>query len=381
MYMFTLQSITSIDQFISVKDRWDSLYSRALEKFPMLTHNWLESWWYSFGNDMVFYVILVSEGENLVGAAPFCYSKTKIIGLPCTQLQFLRNERVDRMQILVDKDIAIDKEKLSTLIDRLFKHISASAPRHDIIQLKNVVSSSLITDAILNHLRKSGSRFSISKGLTSPYLPLSQNWDETLGCLSPTFRQTVKRKLRKAEKTQGLSSKIYRDSSFIGPLMEVSANTWQHEEGTCMGSKQNIKLFYENIIRDADKNGCLYSAILALDDKPIAFEFNLICNDTLHNFKLGFDKNYKDLSAGLILKSHIIQRLLTDDSSLGIKEYDFMGEATPYKLNWSREVRELITVDIYSSSIKVLVYYFLKDKVKPLIKKFLKGKLQNNSRQ
>lgn len=372
--MFTLQAITSVDQFIPIKDHWDSLYNRALEKFPMLTHNWLESWWNSFGDNLIFYVILVSDGEKLVGAAPFCYSKTKIIGLPCTQLQFIRNERVDRMQLLIDKYITEDKARLTGLIENLFNYINVSAPHYDIIQLKNIDSSSPITEAVLHHLNNAEKRYSVSKGLTSPHLSLPQTWEEILDNLSPAFRQTVKRKLRKAEKMQGLSSKIYRDSSFIEPLMQVSANTWQHDEGTCMGSTKNVKLFYENIIRDADKSGCLYSAILTLDEKPIAFEFNLICDGILHNFKLGFDKKYKDLSAGLILKSHIIQHLLTQDSNLGIKEYDFMGEATSYKLNWSRKVRELITVDIYSNSPKVLVYYLLKYKIKPLVKKLLKDK-------
>ncbi len=120
-------------------------------------------------------------------------------------------------------------------------------------------------------------------------------------------------------------------------------------------------------VASAMQNGTLRIGLLDLEGVPIAFDFNLVCRETMHNFKLGFRKEHANISPGILLKSFVLQSLFNSKEKL--KEYDFMGISESYKLNWSKQVRQHCRVTVYRGGIDLMLYYYLRYRLKPVIEK------------
>jgi len=369
MDSITTDVIENYSEFSELKPEWDDLFERSTDQFPMISHSWLSAWWEAFGDSRSLHIVTCRLNGKLVFCAPLCLYKVKYFGIPIASIEYIANERVDRMQFLFDK--ALYESDKHTIFEEFYNALF-KVNRWGVIKLKNLEKSSPLTIEFIDFLDQKNHLQIINDQLQSPYSKLPKDWDTFLAGLSPSFRQTVRRKLKKALKSDQVYMKTYTGQDFIEPLMQVSKNTWQHAQGTCMGSKTHIKQFYEKIITDADKSGSLYSAILFSDDTPIAFEFNLTCGETLYNFKLGFDSRFSDLSAGMVLKALFIQELLSDNSKIKVNEYDYMGASGGYKLNWADEIRGHVTISLYRRRPLPFFIFIARTKLSPMIKKTLK---------
>ncbi len=72
-----------------------------IDKFhPMLSFEWLSSWWHHFGNSNRLHLVCVAENERLLGAVP-CYIHGTRTG---KQLRFLGSDSVcsDYLTAIVD---------------------------------------------------------------------------------------------------------------------------------------------------------------------------------------------------------------------------------------------------------------------------------------
>jgi CelD/BcsL family acetyltransferase involved in cellulose biosynthesis len=190
-----------------------------------------------------------------------------------------------------------------------------------------------------------------------------------LQALSSSFRQTVKRKIRKAEKTASMEMRIVTDASCIDDIMTISLESWQHDNGTSMASTPQIRDFYTQVIQGAATDGSLQVGLMYIDGEPAAFDFNLICRSVMHNFKLGFRRQYAQLSPGIVLKSYILQNIYANQSECPIAELDFMGASEPYKLSWAASVRSHSRLLIFADRIDMRCAHWLTFQLKPFVHK------------
>lgn len=355
-----LEVITDPARFKDVKQPWETLYGSAIEHFPTVSHAWLAAWWEAFGADAALHIVLVWQDDRLICGAPFFYSRRKRLGKIRNIVSLFTNSWVDRSTILVS---AGEEHALEIVFD----HLLNDAPSWECLEMDRLDPASEITRQFRTLLQERRLRVGIDPSLHSPYLALPENWEELLQALSPSFRQSVQRKCRKAQKINNLSLSIRKDASVADAIMEISLQSWQHDNGSSMATKPHIRKFYEAIIDDAASTGTLYVGMLEVDGIPVAFDFNIACGPTLHNFKLGYRKDYADWSPGLVLKAYVIDNYIKECAAQKIKsaEYDFMGTSAPYKRNWSKEVREHISIIACRSNWDLLPFYFFQYKLKP----------------
>lgn len=353
-----VEEITTLDRFEALASPWDDLCRRALECYPMLMHAWLCAWWKAFSNDnLKCSVLLVWEGDVLAGAAPITVRHERAFGKTRRIVSLFANAWVDRAHILLARDSA-------DIVDALLAHLESKV-RFEILDLFPLDADSPQTALLLERVRRRGCKIGVDAHLQSPYLRLPDTWKQLLEGLSSSFRQTVRRKIRKVESMPEVTMRIVKDESCIGPIVTISRESWQHDEGTSMASTERILTFYTTIIKAAARDGTLRCALMEVGGEPAAFEFNLAHRNTLHNFKLGFRKRFSDLSTGIVLKSYALQQLMDGGPDSNITEYDFMGTSEPYKLNWSKSVRSHNRYYIFARQWHVLLAYRLAFQVKP----------------
>lgn len=331
---YRVESLNSYQQFLSVKGHWDDLFKRAIDAYPTTSHAWLSAWWRTFGNDRPLYIVLVWDGDALIGSAPLLYDTKEMLRLNLRVLRPWVNEWVDCFNFLV-------VEPVDQVVDAIFNHLDDINQTWDLLELPRMDSNSVVTESFLRACRARDRAIGVEDDLQSPVLRLPNSWDELLTTLSPSFRQTLKRKVRAAHKIPGLRMRVITEPSVIEPIIEISKESWQHEQGTSIASRADIRAFYQAVIESYAKREQLYCALMEVDGEPAAFELNLAHQSTMYNFKLGFKKKFSHLSTGVVLKAFFLEEILQPANNNGrtFDTYDFMGTAEDYKLRWSKFLR------------------------------------------
>lgn len=330
---FRVEALTSYQTFLSLREHWDQLFATAVEAFPTTSHAWLSTWWKTFGEDRQPYVVLVWDGDVLIGSAPFFYDTKEMLRIHLRVLRPWVNEWVDCFSFLVVTPVA-------HIIDAIMNHIDGISHTWDLFELPRMDRSSPVTQSFLQACQERGLSLGAEDDLQSPVLHLPGSWDELLQTLSPSFRQTLKRKIRAANKISNIRMSVLTDASAMDPIVEISKESWQHDQGTSIASRRDIRAFYQAVIESYAQREQLYCALMEVDGEPAAFELNLAHHTTLYNFKLGFKKKFRHISTGVVLKAFFLKEVL-DSQGQGreFSTYDFMGTAEDYKLRWSKCLR------------------------------------------
>ncbi len=357
-----VEVVSDLARFELLRERWDALLERSVERCATMTHAWTRCWWKSFHGQRALRVMLIWEAEELRCAVALGLRTERRGGRDVRILSTLTNSWVDRTGILIARG---DDAALAALITAL----ASESAGWDVLELHDRAVDSPIGPRLKSLLCSHGLLVASDEALGSPYAVLPRSWEEALAALSPSFRQTLRRKLRVATAKPGLEMRIVRDASVIEPIMVISLETWQHENGTSMASTPEVRRFYEQLIAACAESGTLFAALLLLEGEPVAFEFNVLCARTLHNFKLGYRNTQADWSPGLVLKAYTMQRYLEEfgrgDANL---EYDFMGTDEPYKQNWTADVRAHECVKGFRPTLRNRLAVALRYKLKPAIR-------------
>src|SRR5574340_1310457 len=84
-----LSCIRDFKAFAALKDEWNRLLSESANDTVFLRHEWLSSWWLSYGGKAEMNVLVLREGERLAAAAPLMTRMDRMRGLPARKVSFI----------------------------------------------------------------------------------------------------------------------------------------------------------------------------------------------------------------------------------------------------------------------------------------------------
>ena len=349
-----IQVCASAEQLAQLRDPWNALLAQAPENTPFLTHEWITAWWRAFGSRLSMYVITAWQDDELVAVAPLAYTKQQMLGARRSVVTFMANEYSNRANFIV-------RHPPRAALEAILDHLLTSAPRWDVLQIEPVDEESPVTQAFLSLLADRSQAFGIEDSLRSPYLRLPPTWAGLKEGLSPAFRKTLDRKLRKA-KQLGASLRVrFLTDRDLSEAFDIATQSWQHAAGTSIASTAGLHQFYSEV---AAARNWLQLAILELDGKPISFEYNLVYERVLYNLKLGYRPQFAALSPGLVLQAAVLEHAV----EAGVHQYDFMGTDEDYKRRWSRTIRIHRRLVLFNHQLVLRVAHLVRWRVKPFLK-------------
>ncbi len=362
---FRVEEIRSVDSFRELGAEWDDLCERAIEVCPTMRHAFLLGWLHAFGEGLDLRILLVREGEQLVAAAPFAQRAERLFGRHCRVLGFVSNTWIDRSLLLLARAD-------SSLLDAILGHVAGMPEEADLLSLGPLGSASEAVALVRERAVARGWRQGEEVSLESPFLDLPASWHGLLERLSPAFRATLRRKLRYVERMPEVTMRIADDASCWEAIAAISPLTWQADAGTALTSRPELSRFYEGFVRDAARRGALRCGLLEVDGVPVAFDLNVLERDVLYSFKMGFKQEHAALSAGVVLKAHVLRSAI-GEGALRIRGYDFMGTAEPYKLHWTPLVRGYERHFLFAPGLRNAGTHFVHFALRPLLRERLPG--------
>jgi CelD/BcsL family acetyltransferase involved in cellulose biosynthesis len=202
--------------------------------------------------------------------------------------------------------------------------------------------------------------------MRSPYLPLGAG-QHPAASSHPPRNSTVRRHRRKLEKAGELRFTVDASMEHLPEGFRVEASGWKEKEGTAIISQPETHQFYRQIAKWAVQRDVLRLCFLRLDDRPIAFVLALEDDDRLYYVKGGFDAEFSRFGPGVII-THAMVEYATER---GLRSFEFLGGEDPWKLEWTREVRERLLFQAFSPSPSGLGEWALYAHLRPLVKRFI----------
>lgn len=361
--------LNTYDSFLKIKDSWNTLLCRSLYPFVFLTHQWIDSWWNTFEGENKLFILLVYDNDRLVAIAPFMTSQGpySVIGktkttLNAKKIEFIANVHSNRADLILSDKPA---EACDTIVDFLVREFGET---WDIMNLEYFFDASPNKKYFTAALQKHDLCWKQYCQMQTPYVPITENWNDYFKSLQPRFKRSLSSRLKKLEKQGPVRLVLYNDASDLDTALDnvftVAAKSWKAREGTALSSTVELISFYKGLAYTAAKENWLDLHVLYAGNTPVAFDFCLLYDRTLYDLKTEFDESYSEFGVGNMLKWMQFETVFRR----GIRELDFLGPSMSWKRHWSKEhERKHVVLCAFNRSYKgqLLRYIFtLKDFIK-----------------
>ncbi|MFQ5686139.1 MAG: GNAT family N-acetyltransferase [Candidatus Scalindua sp.] len=330
-----------------------------------LTWEWMYTWWKCFqGNKHLFVLTVYDKNECLVGIAPLCMDKKKIVGV--TVLHYLRflgtlPTSSDHLDFIIHQ--GREREALKAIINYILQ-----ARNWDLCLLSNIPSTSL-TGRLLKEIM--GNRpFQSKISQVCPYIPLPDQIEGFYSSLSGNRRNTIKRRRRNLQKKHnGFEFVTWENSDDIDNAMErlfeLHEKRWMVVGHKGNLARNKVRRFHKEIARIFLNSDMLRLYFLRVQGKDVATLYTFKYNNKLFYYQGGWDPEWSKDRVGSILTNLVIE----DAINKGYLEYDFLRGMEDYKTRLTNKKREEVDIFI-PNSLNVKIYLLLRNlyhKIRDLI--------------
>jgi len=194
------------------------------------------------------------------------------------------------------------------------------------------------------------------------YINNNKNFDDYIACSPPRIKD-IRREERRVLKQHEVDFRMYIDDenmeNAIQDYFTVYDNSWKE--------KENYPEFIPDLIRLCAQKNMLRLGILYIDGIASAAQLNIFHDNITLIYKLSYQEQYKNLSAGAILSFKMMQYAFSQDNSRLI---DYGCGNDEYKKNWMNHCLRKTTLTAYNNNIPGK-YLFFKRSWKARIKQLL----------
>ena len=353
--------ICRLEELRAIRAQWQDLEARQAEKLLSLSHAWHVAWWESFGINSELALGMVSKGAELVAIVPLHKSSERVGGFQLETTSLLVNGYSPSGGFLLAPNLD------SKTISEILRLVVVNNPG-DLIRLQKLP----VNSAVAQQVMRGGSLqnfVGIEQSLKTPVISLQGSWLSHLQTLSSSSRKTVRRKLKRFEKSDELRVQKFDISSSNDPVLEdivaVSAHSWKAESGSDLGNDSVGRKFLWRLIDELGSRRGVSAWVLFAGNKPIAFELLLHYGGVVYPIRADYDQSYTEVSPGSMLMALVLRYLLEADQD---HTYDCCGDNYEYLRSWSKEIRSHIDIDLFSRALLPSLAYSLKYSVAPFVR-------------
>ncbi len=307
--------------FDTLAGEWNALLRRAAVDTLFLTPLYKRTWWRHLGEGEL-HLLAARRQDELLGVAPLFIVEQGQRGrvvqtVGCVEVSDYLDWVAARGQ---------EEDVLAALLDFLG---GPAAPAWDALDLCNVHRDSPTLRLLPELARARGWTVETEVQEVCPIVDLPSTWDDYLALLGRKDRHELRRKMRRAEATPGLSWHI------VGPPHDLDAAL---DDFLLLMAKSNpekaafltprLRAFFRELAHVTFEAGWLQLSLMQLGDAPLASYLNFAYHDRVMVYNSGLDwQADPGFGAGIVLTGYLIQHAIEQ----GYRVYDFLRGDEPYK--------------------------------------------------
>jgi CelD/BcsL family acetyltransferase involved in cellulose biosynthesis len=221
------------------------------------------------------------------------------------------------------------------------------AIRWDVLHLESLADDAPGARRLAAALAEHGCRVEWTLGEVCPYIDLPDSWDAYLASLSPTRRQTIRRKERALFREHATTLVDYApDRLDEGWSHLIRLHHRQREQGSAFGPNEaELQRTFASTLAGA---GRIWLTTLDVGGTPVAAWYGFAAGDTMCFYQCGRDPEWEHASVGQVLMGMMIRRAIEK----GFRTFDFLRGDEPYKMTWTSTLRRDQTLVAYRRGLR-----------------------------
>ena len=355
-----VEEVDSFEAFLGLREDWRRLAEQNGAPSFFLSHAWFRCCWLGRRGDERPFVVIVRQGPEIVGLAPFFANTIKWRIFPVRTASLMQNQDSPFAGMLVAPDGA--SEILRAIVD----HLRQSSKVH-LISFNKIPRSSSTHDVLANF----GMRAPLihELGGRSPILRLDGDWDGFWTAQSQRFKKTIRNVANRVERLGQVTVEELSAVASAEECMQVFASaadrSWKAELPISLRRNPSIRRFFEALTSALHASGQLRLWTLGLDGIPIATEYHVHDGDTVYALRSDFDGRYREASPGAYLNAHIVRTYF----ERGVRIYDMGPGDREYKQRWATSAKEHETFWLFSRTPYGLALYNMERRAVPPLRR------------
>ena len=345
--MFSVRFIEEPVELAELEPEWDRLFARQPRPTPFLHR----SWFTIFQSKMDLkgcrpFIMAVEENGSLIGLALLTSQRRTRAGLKFWSVAGLENVHSQDYSWLLEPGREQDVAK--ALLDKMLKQF----PGGMTLSWDNACVDRSTDMAIGQSLARCGFRVYNRVRRRAPVVHFPTPPVKFIDTLANKTKKRLNRNLRllgqegelRLEEVSGSE----RLQDHLNAAWELEMSTWKGRLGTAIGLDDSLTAFYNDLAFAMAREKMLCFFVLYLDDKLVAFDYNLFTKDTVHILKTSFDPDYNKFSPNRL----VVRALIDWAEDKGLKTLSFGGEADEWKLRWTNKSEEVTCLYAFPPSFK-----------------------------
>ena len=309
--MVHVAEITRWDELASLQLVWRELWGKTRRTSFFQSFEWFATAWKHFGDTQTFRVLVVSDGNEVIGLLPLVLRR--------------ESSRLGAFHVLTypldnwgDFFGPIGPHPTATLLVAL-RHLAESRRDWDVLDLRWVDRDRCDQLRTPMAMKQIGLVPLAQIWDRSAVIDGRMGWEEYWATRSSKFRNN----LRRAEKRLLARGRVelvrYRPAGatwgdddprwdLFDACVNLASRSWQaHQDHGTTLSHESVYGFLRDVHEAAVKLGCLDLNLLTVDDQPVAFAYNYVCEGRVFGLRTGYDPDWADASPGNVLKFWMIR--------------------------------------------------------------------------
>ncbi len=309
--------------------------------------------------------MVVRAGNRILALAPLMLETARMYGIPVRRVQFLHNDHTPKADVIV-------AERPDEAYAALWKALQGGRTKWDVLQLSQLQYDSPTHEQMAHFAASAAYPTTLWQSDNSPYLALEHDWNAYLKGHAK-LRQNLRNRLNRLTKQCGEPTlEVISDRHAIrnarDEALKLEASGWKRHAGTAICSDPHVLRFYTLLADRAAASGWLRLLFLTVNGRRIAASYASRYQDRLSFFKTGYDPAFAAYAPFKLLTYFTIR----EGFSEGLREVDFLGDAEPWKLEWTATTRPHDWLFVFGHTARSSLVHTVKCRMLPAMKQWLR---------
>jgi CelD/BcsL family acetyltransferase involved in cellulose biosynthesis len=320
--------IESSDEFKEIASKWDEAVRRCDSDEPFLLSDFVLSWWKHFSQGRSLRILVVFDGEKVVGGLPL-YSE-KVNGIE--SLRYVGAADFD----VANYTNILRGSSSSELIEAILVSL-VQRKDWDILTLDRLRASSENYHTITQAVEASPLLTLRQAEMPSFQIQVPASLEDHLKQVKKNLRQNVRRAYKSAEQMGGLDLRKISGSQSVERLfdtyVELSVDSYSSRSLSSTFENERLCAFFKDLFVRLDRAGSLdaYALYLAGELLAIGFGYSVKCN--LNYILTTFNKKYTELNPGHLLMAELLKVAVSRNSPV----MDLFTGKQLHKTQWTSD--------------------------------------------
>ena len=349
----------AINELSHELEPWSYILCKMKEPNIFLTPDWVKCWNDNYADKYKSNAILVYKNNELKAILPLCmYGKKTIKSLSICSANELYPDHLDIICI----------ENQGEYLNYILKYLK------NVYKKWHVLTFAFLSKdgEIASYLRSQKIPFwkMVRNEERAPYIPLGNGIEKHLASFKKKKRYNLNREEKNLDSQGAELFKVTTENELkesLKALFDLHSKRSDAKELISTFSTKEIKRFHHDLANRLLARGWLGLYLLKINGKAVSALYGFKFNKKFYFYQSGLDPEWEKYSVGKIL----IYKVLKEIDSEGCLEFDFLGGEDPYKIYWTKESREMVTMRLYNRNLIGFCLYCI-DTMKMKAKSVLK---------